>query len=179
MTANWDPEQISEVLAKAFAPHLAKPAAKSASSAKPSASLDVLITFDAHGVSGHPNHRSLHQGARHFMWALVQNKQGWEPPVQLYTLRTVSLWRKYMGMVDSVMTLGTWAVTTDYKDKKRIASLVFFNSLSGSGVVPAWKAMVTAHQSQMVWFRWGWILLSRYMYMNDLTLEKVTSAGRS
>jgi N-acetylglucosaminylphosphatidylinositol deacetylase len=33
--------------------------------------------------------------------------------------------------------------------------------------------MISAHQSQMVWFRYGWITLSRYMYINDLRLERV------
>jgi len=38
----------------------------------------------------------------------------------------------------------------------------------------AQKAMTNAHKSQMRWFRWGWIWLSRYMVVNDLRLEKVT-----
>jgi len=33
--------------------------------------------------------------------------------------------------------------------------------------------MTTAHKSQMRWFRWGWIVLSRYMVVNDLKLEKL------
>jgi len=37
----------------------------------------------------------------------------------------------------------------------------------------AQKAMTTAHKSQMRWFRWGWIGLSRYMVVNDLKLEVV------
>jgi len=28
--------------------------------------------------------------------------------------------------------------------------------------------MTTAHKSQMVWFRYGWIWNSRYMIVNDL-----------
>jgi N-acetylglucosaminylphosphatidylinositol deacetylase len=31
--------------------------------------------------------------------------------------------------------------------------------------------MTTAHESQMRWFRWGWISLSRYMVLNDLKKE--------
>ncbi len=44
------------------------------------------------------------------------------------------------------------------------------------GLPTAWKAMTTAHASQMVWFRYGWIVFSRYMVMNDLRLEKVKAA---
>jgi N-acetylglucosaminylphosphatidylinositol deacetylase len=177
MTVTWDTERISGLLASAFVPQPPKGTAKSASSDKPSANIDVLITFDAHGVSDHPNHKSLYHGARGFVWSLVQSKPGWEAPVSLYTLRTVPIWRKFTGIFDSVMTLGTWAATTDMKDKKHVKGLVFLSGLSGSGVGRAWKAMVTAHKSQMLWFRWGWILLSRYMYMNDLVLEKISSKG--
>jgi N-acetylglucosaminylphosphatidylinositol deacetylase len=35
------------------------------------------------------------------------------------------------------------------------------------------QAMTTAHKSQMRWFRWGWIAISRYMIMNDLVKQKV------
>jgi N-acetylglucosaminylphosphatidylinositol deacetylase len=38
----------------------------------------------------------------------------------------------------------------------------------------AQQAMTGAHKSQMRWFRWGWVGLSRYMVVNDLKLEKVT-----
>jgi N-acetylglucosaminylphosphatidylinositol deacetylase len=35
------------------------------------------------------------------------------------------------------------------------------------------RAMTTAHKSQMRWFRWGWIAISRYMIINDLVKQKV------
>ena len=45
--------------------------------------------------------------------------------------------------------------------------------MSGPGDVRrAQVAMTTAHQSQMRWFRWGWIGVSRYMALNDLTRVK-------
>ena len=39
------------------------------------------------------------------------------------------------------------------------------------------QAMVTGHKSQMVWFRWGWVGLGRYMVVNDLRREKVVGAA--
>ena len=49
-----------------------------------------------------------------------------------------------------------------------------FLFLSDAGEVRrAQKAMTHAHISQMRWFRWGWIGLSRYMVVNDLRLEKI------
>jgi N-acetylglucosaminylphosphatidylinositol deacetylase len=32
------------------------------------------------------------------------------------------------------------------------------------------SAMVNAHKSQMLWYRWLWISFSRYMIINDLRL---------
>ncbi|KAK3691983.1 putative deacetylase LmbE-like domain-containing protein [Podospora appendiculata] len=171
MTTEWDKNKISTLLCAAFAPHLAK---SRADNAAPTASIDVIITFDAGGVSSHPNHISLYHGAKSFVAALVAGKPGWTPPVDLYTLTTVPLARKYTGFLDVVATLASWAFGTEMKNKKRPGGLVFINGIAGTGgITTAWRAMVTAHKSQMVWFRYGWITLSRYMYMNDLKLDKI------
>ncbi|AEO69650.1 cac1fa96-2dc0-47f8-bf43-ac2a48e6c618 [Thermothielavioides terrestris] len=171
MTTTWDPAAISSLLCSAFAPGLAR--SRSTDTA-PTATIDVLITFDAGGVSGHPNHISLYHGARAFVSALTAGKSGWAAPVDLYTLRTVPLARKYSAFLDIVATLVSWALGADKKDKKHPGGLVFLSGLAGhGGITTAWKAMVSGHKSQMLWFRYGWIALSRYMYMNDLRLEKV------
>ncbi|KAL2172165.1 hypothetical protein VTG60DRAFT_7009 [Thermothelomyces hinnuleus] len=170
MTTTWDSSSISSLLCTAFAPDLSRSRSRDAA---PTAAIDVLITFDAGGVSGHPNHISLYHGAKAFIAALVAGKPGWQSPVDLYTLTTVPLWRKYVGFLDVLATLISWAIGADKKDKKHPGGLVFLNGLAGHGsVMTAWKAMVSAHKSQMVWFRYGWISLSRYMYINDLRLEK-------
>ncbi len=61
------------------------------------------------------------------------------------------------------------------RNKAHPAGLVFLSSLApgtaGGGLATAWRAMTTAHTSQMVWFRYGWIIFSRYMVINDLRLE--------
>jgi N-acetylglucosaminylphosphatidylinositol deacetylase len=176
MTTTWDTSAISSLLSTAFAPHLSRGerSARDANTA-PTATIDVLITFDAGGVSGHPNHISLYHGAKAFVAALIAGKPGWTPPVDLYTLTSVPLPRKYTAFLDVLATLVSWAVRADKQDKKHPGGLIFLNGLAGhGGITTAWKAMVTAHKSQMVWFRYGWITLSRYMYINDLRLEKVT-----
>ncbi|KAK3380457.1 putative deacetylase LmbE-like domain-containing protein [Lasiosphaeria ovina] len=171
MTATWDATAISSLLCAAFAPQLSR---SRDSGTAPMASIDVLITFDAGGVSGHPNHISLYHGAKAFVAALVAGKAGWAPPVDLYTLATVPLVRKYAGFLDVGATLVSWAIGTQMKDKKHPGGLVFLTGLAGQGSIrTAWKAMTTAHKSQMVWFRYGWIILSRYMYVNNLKLEKI------
>lgn len=114
---------------------------------------DVLLTFDEGGVSGHPNHISLLHGAREYISHLPPTSRP-----ELWTLQTVGLFRKYTFVLDAL-----WSV---FSGKK-----VFISN--PRGVRTAQKAMTDAHVSQMKWFRWGWIGLSRYMVVNTLTVEEV------
>ncbi|KAH7310610.1 putative deacetylase LmbE-like domain-containing protein [Stachybotrys elegans] len=139
------------------------------------AAIDALITFDAHGVSGHPNHSSLYHGAKAFVAALVHGEPGQSSHIDLYCLKSVSLLRKYMSALDALTTFAiAWGRGVGPGDK-HVAhpdGLVFMAGLYGpGGVSKAWQAMTRAHRSQMVWFRYGWIALSRYMVVNDLWLE--------
>lgn len=170
MTTVWDRNKIAGLLGSAFAPLLARERTEDA--AQPTANIDVLITFDSHGVSSHPNHISLFYGARTFIAGLTQGKPEWKSPVDLYTLSTVNFARKYVSFLDTFVTLlRSRSVATE--DEARPGGLVFFNSLVGSNALgTAWQAMTEAHKSQMVWFRYGWITFSRYMVINDLRLEK-------
>jgi len=175
MTQAWDPSKVSSLLFAAFAPHLrGKQSAKQLQQA-PTAAIDVIITFDSQGVSSHPNHISLHSGAREFLADLMKGRPGWANPVDLYVLSSVSIVRKYMWILDIVPTLALWTTRTDFKGKakKNPEALVFMNQIVGGELSAAWGAMTNAHRSQMVWFRYGWIAFSRYMVMNDLKREKV------
>ena len=169
MTSTWDKTKIAALLSSAFAPNLTKPM-KTKGSQQPTATIDVLITFDKSGISNHPNHISLYHGARHFITSLIHNRPGWNCPVDLYTLNSINIVRKYSSFLDALISLVVMAFS-----KKQIGShpgpLLF---MSGPAEVrTAQKAMTTAHKSQMRWFRWGWIGLSRYMVLNDLKLETV------
>ena len=160
---------------------------------KPSATIDVLITFDKGGVSNHPNHRALYGGAVLFLKNLMKGYGGWECPVALYTLPTVNIVRKYSGVCDAVVTMAVGAVENllggfgggDGKGngKKKgsggrraegQARVLFV-----SGLQRYWRArqaMVQGHRSQMVWFRWGWITIGRYMVVNDLKRERIVAS---
>ncbi|EMD65021.1 hypothetical protein COCSADRAFT_88447 [Bipolaris sorokiniana ND90Pr] len=165
MTVTWHPRLISNLLTTAFAPDMSSVSSKDA----PQAAIDAIITFDAHGISGHPNHKSLHAGAHSFLKALMHRHSGWECPVKLYTLTTIPIFRKYFGLFDAPAT-----IIGAMLQKKQLGGFptpLLFAS-SPIGYRTAQKAMTTAHESQMRWFRWGWITLSRYMVLNDLKLEK-------
>ncbi|KAJ5046824.1 uncharacterized protein L3040_004049 [Drepanopeziza brunnea f. sp. 'multigermtubi'] len=172
ITTAWDKQKIANLLSSAFAPNLSNPM-KNKSVDAPTATIDVLITFDASGVSSHPNHISLFHGARHFIASLIHNRPGWGCPVDLYTLSSVSLARKYTSFFDSIISMLLIAVSNKQM-KEHPSPLLFLSGISE--VRTAQGAMTTAHKSQMRWFRWGWIGLSRYMVVNDLWLEKVTAA---
>lgn len=191
MTTTWPADAIADLLSSAFAP--AKPAEAPSSNLKtrrddgaPTATIDVLITFDKDGVSGHANHRSLYHGAVAFLRGLMKGKAGWECPVTLYTLTSTNVVRKYLGVLDAPVTMvlgvlgGLFGGGDGTKNKgapgkksgKAVsARLLFVSGLGEYG--RARRAMVRAHVSQMVWFRWGWITVGRYMVVNDLKRERV------
>ena len=184
---------------KAKSPKHSKSASSSASApppppppespAGPRATIDVLITFDAQGISSHPNHIALYHGARQFVQSIMKGHSGYACPVALYTLPTVNMARKYSFILDAVPTLlgGIYGsifgknssnnkpTITSTESKKDTAAdrTVFVNDIPRY-----WKAreaMVSGHKSQMVWFRWGWIALGRYMVVNDLRTERVVA----
>ncbi|KAI0399900.1 putative deacetylase LmbE-like domain-containing protein [Xylaria palmicola] len=201
MTTTWDADRIASLLCSAFAPHLANPSKPSKTAprpadAAPTAAIDVLITFDGAGVSSHPNHISLYHGARAFVSLLLGggggggggSAGGWASPVDLYTLTTVGLARKYVSFLEAPATLlaAVLFLTRQRRsrrprprsDRGNPGALVHMSALFGAGRASygaARRAMTDAHRSQMVWFRWAYILLSRYMVINDLRLERVKS----
>lgn len=202
MTATWSADKIASLLREAFTPSPG-PSKSTKSRAGSSedkqqqqqqATIDVLITFDAHGVSSHPNHISLYHGARAFIASTISGSGAapLSPAVDLYTLTTVGFVRKYAGVLDVFTTLAsgalaTWrgsgsskgsaadgaTTTTTTSTSAKPAALVFVHGFGRGGWATAREAMTTAHVSQMVWFRYGWITLSRYMFMNDLRLEEI------
>ncbi|KAJ5098552.1 N-acetylglucosaminyl-phosphatidylinositol de-N-acetylase [Penicillium argentinense] len=183
MTANWPEKDVTSLLASAFAPDLAATlngTAKKDPKKAPTATIDILLTFDRHGVSNHPNHRSLYHGAVNFLRVLMKDKEGFASPVTLYTLTSLSIFRKYAGVLDAPVTMlqGVWGdFLSGLRGKRKDGSdaeprrLLFVSSIQEW--MTAQSAMVKGHQSQMVWFRWGWITIGRYMTVNDLQREKV------
>lgn len=165
MTATWDTKAITGLLTSTFAPKMAsiKP------NQKPEANIDVLITFDRNGVSGHPNHKSLYHGAVAFVTSIASRHAGWETPIKLYTLPSVNIVRKYGSILDVVTTIST-IIFSKRPAGNYPTPLLFISNIFDYR--KAQTAMTTAHKSQMVWFRWGWIGISRYMIVNDLHLEK-------
>lgn len=165
MTKDWEAKEVANVLQHYFAPKMKTMSAKAA----PEAMIDALITFDLGGVSSHPNHISLFHGGSTFLRNLMQRHSGWDNPVKMYTLTTTNVVRKYSSVVDAMLT-----VVMSLFQKKRAGDFPSpLVAVSGvGGLRKAQMAMTNAHQSQMRWFRWGWIGISRYMVVNDLVRVK-------
>lgn len=169
MTTFWPTDAIAKILSSAFSDSATEP------SQKPSAAIDVLITFDAEGISSHPNHISLFNGARVWLSELVAGHSGWKCPVEFYTLTTTNIARKYLSFLDAPLTMlvgalrGSWVVKRGERSETR--TLLFISGFS------EWRkgqeAMVRGHKSQMRWFRWGWIGIGRYMIVNDLRRHRI------
>lgn len=184
MTATWNATAVAGVLSAAFAPASSSPASQlknsSNSDKPPVATIDILLTFDSKGISSHPNHTSLYRGARAWLGALMADKSGWACPVELYTLTTTNLLRKYMSFLDAPVTMLTGVLgAVGRKGASKVAGgekvppsrILFVNDFMQ--LRKAQRAMTMGHKSQMRWFRWGWIGVGRYMVVNDLKRQKI------
>ncbi|XP_044139686.1 N-acetylglucosaminyl-phosphatidylinositol de-N-acetylase [Bufo gargarizans] len=110
--------------------------------------IDLVITFDEGGVSGHSNHISLYHAVRslHSSGKLPEG-------CAVLVLESVSVFRKYISVLDLPLS---WLCGQD----------VLFIS-SGQQYRQAKEAMLH-HQSQLLWFRHIYLFFSRYMIINSL-----------
>ncbi len=103
--------------------------------------IGAIFTFDDYGVSGHPNHISVHQGVKALKTSLPR-----------YILSSVSILRKYLPPLDFWITLMLSesrlhiAVNTD-EPFKSVETMKLYGS-------------------QNVWFRKLFSIFSRYSYIN-------------
>ncbi|KAM4700267.1 N-acetylglucosaminyl-phosphatidylinositol de-N-acetylase [Discoglossus pictus] len=111
--------------------------------------IDLVITFDEDGVSGHPNHISLYKTIRH-LYCTRRLPEG----CSVLMLESVSIFRKYLSVLDLPIS---WLWPQDG---------LFI--LSGEENKQAKEAMA-CHTSQLLWFRYLYLLFSRYMIINSLS----------
>ncbi|GAA99582.1 uncharacterized protein L969DRAFT_16885 [Mixia osmundae IAM 14324] len=122
--------------------------------------IDTIVTFDSGGVSGHINHRAVSAAA------VALAKQEGAPNV--YTSATVNVLRKYSALLDLPLTsLAFVPRFLTLSDSNNHALLVG----TFSQYLAARKAF-HSHKSQMVWDRYLYMLVSRYMYFNTLSLSQ-------
>ena len=108
--------------------------------------VDLIITFDDYGVSGHPNHIAVSRGTR-LAWREYKKR-----PLELLQLESVWLWRKYLGIANvavDVLRNAVMAVPIPYE--------------------AYWigQEAMQKHASQLLWFRKLHLIFSRYVYLNS------------
>ncbi|XP_032607671.2 N-acetylglucosaminyl-phosphatidylinositol de-N-acetylase isoform X4 [Taeniopygia guttata] len=112
--------------------------------------INLVVTFDAGGVSGHANHISLHSAVRYL------HSEGKLPEgCRVLVLESVNLCRKYISFLDVLISclLPTDALFILTEEETEQA-----------------KRAMQCHRSQLLWFRRLYLLFSRYLVVNSLRL---------
>ena len=111
--------------------------------------ISTIISFDEHGVSGHRNHSSIYYA----LLKLFPTSQ-----IHFLSLQSLPIYRKYFTFVQLLS--------------------IFFNSKSRKTqtfILPTKDSLIPhkamfEHRSQLVWFRYLYLLFSCYIWINDLKL---------
>lgn len=134
-------------------------------------SIDLLISFDHGGISGHINHRAVGSTVR-----LYTRNQTNTRIKSSYELRSVFLLRKYSSILDfywiliSILPrlLHALLVTLDPFNLLSPIDQSYVLLLNTPNDYMASRAAFASHQSQYGWDRHLYLLASRYMFINEL-----------
>lgn len=138
----------------------------------------TVITFDEHGVSNHANHISLYYGTKEYFRTHVGSNE----KVRLYVLKSLNFWEKYSFTVltnvelffdlllkfvfSNLLKINVNVSFFNHFHTSHLSQVKIYSDLNMLSV--SYAAMAYGHFSQMVWFRYGWILFSRYLTFNHL-----------
>ncbi|XP_061904201.1 N-acetylglucosaminyl-phosphatidylinositol de-N-acetylase [Entelurus aequoreus] len=113
-------------------------------------SVNMVLTFDGRGVSGHANHISIYKAVRHLVYTdQVPND------CCFLSLGTVGLLRKYVSFLELPFS---WLLPSS------------LCCMIGSDGYSQCKAAMLCHRTQLVWFRYLYVTFSRYMYINTFQM---------
>ena len=144
MDTDWSAELIAD--------YVAKWCKQKETTDGPEGKIDIIITFDEKGVSGHCNHKSVFHGCERLMEKKMVDD------CDLMALKTVSTWRKFIGILD---------VNFLWNDEWHAFRY---------NVISAYRTLAQ-HESQLVWFRKLFIIFSRYTYINSFV--RYVQTGKS
>ena len=115
---------------------------------------ETVVTFDAGGISGHPNHTATYRGVLY--WMLSEDyRETLRGVRQVWSLVTTNTARKFVGVYD--------AFASFFLDPDAM--------LAASNPLVLMRAMAM-HASQFVWYRRLFVVFSRYSYTNTLKCLK-------
>lgn len=111
--------------------------------------ISTIISFDQYGVSGHRNHSSIY-------YALLNLSK--TSQIHFLSLQSLPIYRKYLIFIELIRI---------YFMKKSTNIKTFILPVKDS--LTPHRAMFE-HSSQLVWFRYLYLLFSRYIWINDFKL---------
>jgi N-acetylglucosaminylphosphatidylinositol deacetylase len=134
-------------------------------------SIDLLITFDDKGISGHMNHRAIASAIR----LLTKNKTNTMIKMA-YELKSVSILRKYSSLLDfqlvfiSILprllhSLLSYIIPFNLISSPDMSYMLLISTPNDYMVS---RAAFASHQSQYSWDRYIYLIASRYMFINEL-----------
>ncbi|CAF2967175.1 unnamed protein product [Rotaria sp. Silwood2] len=131
--------------------------------------IDLLITFDRDGISGHLNHKSIAIGVEYYI-----EKTSKTPLI--YQISTVPLLFEFSSIIDLFRTIIKFLPRLFRSFFSTIFPFLFSPPndqhalfvISPFGYIKGLKAF-HAHRSQMLWYRHIYTTFSRHMFINDLT----------
>ncbi|XP_041096762.1 N-acetylglucosaminyl-phosphatidylinositol de-N-acetylase isoform X2 [Polyodon spathula] len=112
--------------------------------------INLVLTFDKSGVSGHNNHITLYRSLRYLSCA-GKLPEG----CCAVALETVNIFRKYVSIFELPIS---WFSASDF------ISIIWKKEYGQA------KRAMCCHDSQMLWFRQVYLLFSRYMFINTFRL---------
>ncbi|OBT50408.1 hypothetical protein VE04_08251 [Pseudogymnoascus sp. 24MN13] len=133
--------------------------------------IDAILTFDSGGISGHINHRAVSAAISNYA------STNGEAPIA-YMVTTTTLLRKYTFLGDLTLTAlpFTWRILEAMAFPSPVADLSYSHKAL---VANTWhrymktRSAFRNHNSQYSWDRHLYLVLSRYVWFNDL--KKVPS----
>ncbi|UJR07530.1 hypothetical protein I4U23_011818 [Adineta vaga] len=131
--------------------------------------IDLLITFDRGGISGHVNHKSVAIGIEYYL-------ENFDQTPRTYRLTTVASLFEYSSILDLVRTLIKFIPRLIRSFFSTILPFLFSSpndqrALFVSSPFGYYQGLKAFHQhrSQMLWYRHIYTTFSRHMFINDLT----------
>lgn len=103
----------------------------------------LILTFDERGVSGHRNHIACAKAVRNLGYKTLYLKSG-KNVLRKYSSFTIDLMRILFGYQLQGVFISTFPQ-----------------------YLHSFLSMYLSHKSQMVWYRWGWWVFSRFVYANE------------
>ncbi|CAF3456635.1 unnamed protein product [Rotaria sp. Silwood1] len=111
--------------------------------------ISTIISFDYYGISGHKNHSAIY-------YALLKLSQ--TSQIHFLSLQSLPIYRKYFTFIELFRI---------YLKRKSTNMKIYV--LPVKDCFTPHQAMFE-HRSQLVWFRYLYLLFSRYIWINDFTL---------